>query len=122
MASHYIFAPEMATVNIHPRFWGLHDLTNDAQIGLPDLEGKIVFPPLYNLSSEKLDRQGLYLLETGQEIFIWVGRNVSSETTALLIGVDSPSLIVSGKVNYILTPGYSSHITKRQQCSFTQSD
>jgi protein transport protein SEC24 len=61
------------------------------------MDGKIAFPQILNLSSEKLDRQGLYMLENGLEIFIWVGRNVPAHVISALFGVESAAQINSGK-------------------------
>ncbi|CAD6886462.1 unnamed protein product [Tilletia caries] len=40
-----------------------------------ELRPNVIFPPKLNLSSERLERHGLYLLEDGQNIFLWVGRD-----------------------------------------------
>lgn len=104
LSSHYIFSPEMEVVNLHPRFWCLDCLTDDPQIGLPDLKGNLVFPEILNLSSEKLERTGVYLLENGMEIFIWIGRNTPTETCSALFGVESPSQINSGKAQLPALP------------------
>lgn len=55
---------------VHPRFYALHSMPDDAgTIG----ENGIVFPPALNLTSERLQRHGFYMIEDGQTIFLWVG-------------------------------------------------
>ncbi|KAI9193751.1 uncharacterized protein BJ171DRAFT_429315, partial [Polychytrium aggregatum] len=92
----YVFPAEMNMSNIHPRFWALHVL--DEKTGLPDEVGRIQFPPVLNLSSEKLERHGVYLLENGLDIFIWVGRAVSPELCQLLFGKASYESLPNGKI------------------------
>ena len=99
MAMTYVFPPELCITNIHPRFWSLHNLYPAA--GLPNENDKIVFPPLLNLSSEKLERNGLYLLENGNDIYLWIGRAVAPELCQLIFDRPSYDAIVPGKVNII---------------------
>ena len=47
------------------------------------------FPPCQWLSAEKLDADGLYLLEDGCEILIWVGRNYPQERLKDIFGCDT---------------------------------
>ncbi|CAG8673381.1 14942_t:CDS:2, partial [Acaulospora colombiana] len=57
----------------------------------------IIMPQPLNLSSEKLERNGAYLLEDGQNIFIWLGRQVSPQLCADLLNVHSYEEVRSGK-------------------------
>ncbi|WWC85222.1 protein transporter SEC24 [Kwoniella dendrophila CBS 6074] len=56
---------------IHPRFYSLHNMSNES--GNPNEKGIIQLPLTLNLTSEKLERHGLFLIEDGQNIFLWVG-------------------------------------------------
>ncbi|XAO24239.1 protein transporter SEC24 [Cryptococcus bacillisporus CA1280] len=59
---------------IHPRFYSLHNMPPEAgTIGGDD--GTMILPPALNLTSEKLERHGLFLIEDGQNIFLWVGHD-----------------------------------------------
>lgn len=87
--------PESNIVNIHPRFWAIHNL--NPQVGNPDENGVIVFPPLMNLSSEKLERHGVYLIDNGFEVFIWIGKSVDPNLLGALFGVPSYDRIPDGK-------------------------
>ncbi|KAJ8589364.1 protein transporter SEC24 [Rhizopogon salebrosus TDB-379] len=57
---------------IHPMFYSLHNMPPEA--GTVGEQGVILPTPL-PLTSERLERHGLYLIEDGQTIFLWVGRD-----------------------------------------------
>ncbi|KIY62915.1 protein transporter SEC24 [Cylindrobasidium torrendii FP15055 ss-10] len=57
---------------IYPTFYSLHNMPEEA--GTVGPEG-IVLPPPLPLTSERLERHGLFLIEDGQTIFLWVGRD-----------------------------------------------
>ena len=62
---------------IHPRFYSLHDMPDNA--GMPDPDtGEIHLPPAQNLSSERMIPYGLHLIDDGQTQFLWVGRDAVS--------------------------------------------
>ncbi|KAJ1564274.1 COPII subunit [Nowakowskiella sp. JEL0078] len=97
MGLQYIFSAEMLTVNLHPRFYSLHNL--EQQMGLIDESGyQVQLPYPLNLNSEKLERHGVYLLENGIDIYIWVGRAVAPEFCQLLFDKPNYESIVPGKV------------------------
>lgn len=55
---------------MHPRFYSLHNMPPEAgTIG----EQGVILPPALNLTSERLERHGLFIIEDGQNIFLWVG-------------------------------------------------
>ncbi|RIA95284.1 Sec23/Sec24 trunk domain-containing protein [Glomus cerebriforme] len=81
---------------LHPRFYSLHNMPQE--VGTYGSEGTIMPEPL-NLSSEKLERHGAYLLEDGQNIFIWIGRQVSPQLCMDLLDVRSYEEIRAGKVS-----------------------
>lgn len=62
------------------------------------MQGNIIFPPRLNLSSEKLDRGAIFLIENGLEIFIFVGRNTSPQMLVGIFGQSSLDQIPVGKV------------------------
>ncbi|KAI8911333.1 Sec23/Sec24 trunk domain-containing protein, partial [Powellomyces hirtus] len=95
MAMLYVLPPELSIAQIHPRFWALHTL--EPQAGLPGADGKIVYPTSMNLSSEKLERHGLYLLENGLEMYMWVSRGVAPELIHNLFDKPSYDAIQVGK-------------------------
>ncbi|KZV95887.1 hypothetical protein EXIGLDRAFT_643854 [Exidia glandulosa HHB12029] len=57
---------------LHPTFYALHNMPPECgTIG----EHGVILPPALPLSSEYLERHGLYLMEDGLTIFLWVGRD-----------------------------------------------
>ena len=90
-------------MSAYPRFWDLAHLADPQvrkliQIGTKDANGKTLLPPLLNLSSEKLDRNGLFLLENGQEIFLWAGKGLASQTCLDIFGKPAVEALPFGKV------------------------
>ncbi|RUS25633.1 hypothetical protein BC938DRAFT_471857 [Jimgerdemannia flammicorona] len=77
---------ELLVPYIHPRFYSLHNMPQEA--GTVGSDG-VILPPVMNLTSEKLERHGCYLLEDGQNMFLWVGREVVPQLCVDLF--DSPS-------------------------------
>ncbi|KAJ1561839.1 COPII subunit [Cladochytrium tenue] len=64
------------------------------------------------LSSEKLDRAGLYLLENGMDIFIWVARGLQPQLCQMIFDRPSYESIVSGKATLpVLDNDLSQRIT-----------
>lgn len=57
---------------LYPSFYSLHNMPPEAgEIG----EHGVILPPPLPLTSERLERHGLYLIEDGQTMFLWVGRD-----------------------------------------------
>jgi hypothetical protein len=50
---------------------------------------QVVLPPVNNLSSEKLDQSGIFLLDDGQYLLLWVGKLAAPEAVHALFGVPS---------------------------------
>ncbi|KAJ3084473.1 COPII coat Sec23p-Sfb3p heterodimer component [Rhizoclosmatium hyalinum] len=69
----------------YPRMFGLHNLEPD--FGILDSRGNIRLPSCVRVSYERLDPEGIYLLENGVQMFLWVGRQVSSELVSSIFGV-----------------------------------
>ncbi|EGN92871.1 hypothetical protein SERLA73DRAFT_127142 [Serpula lacrymans var. lacrymans S7.3] len=57
---------------IHPTFYSLHNMAPEA--GTVSENG-VVLPIPLPLTSERLERHGLFLIEDGQTIFLWIGRD-----------------------------------------------
>lgn len=91
----YSMTPELILTMIHPRFYALH--TMDPTCGTLQQNG-LAMPPLLYLSSEKLERHGVYLLDVGTDLFLWFGKNASPDICKALFNVDYHSLPI-GKVN-----------------------
>lgn len=69
---------------IHPNFYCLHNMPpeagtrpsgNSTEEGTKAAECTVIMPPKLNLTSERLERHGLYLIEDGQSVMLWIGRD-----------------------------------------------
>jgi protein transport protein SEC24 len=86
---------DASKVFIYPRLMSLHDMPSDA--GTPadnaddgaQLVGpqRIRLPGIVNLSHERLSSEGLFLLENGYDMFMWIGRGVSPAVLNALFGI-----------------------------------
>ncbi|KAG9304124.1 hypothetical protein G9A89_019686 [Geosiphon pyriformis] len=74
-------------VLFYPRMLPVHNLTEQA--GLPDSNGKVRLPPLIRVSYARLEPEGAYLLENGQILIFWLGRQISQEFLRNVFDVDS---------------------------------
>lgn len=63
----------------------------------PATRRRVIFPPKLNLTSERLERHGLYLLEDGQHVFLWVGRDAVPQLTLDVFECPSYSALRGGK-------------------------
>ncbi|KAG0056264.1 COPII subunit [Gryganskiella cystojenkinii] len=79
---------------LHPRFYSLHNMPEHC--GTVGTDG-IQMPQTMNLSSERLERGGLFMLEDGQNIFLWVGREAVPQLCMDLFGVPNYESIRGGK-------------------------
>lgn len=82
---------------LYPEFYALHDLPEEA--GVVDENGNIVLPQRLNLSGESFQSHGLYLIDDGQNMFLWVGNNVVNELLIDAFGVSSIDQVPSGKAS-----------------------
>lgn len=80
---------------LYPDMYPLHELPEEA--GLPDEFGEIVLPQRLNLTGAMLATYGLYMIDNGQVIFIWVGVDVVRELLLDAFGVESIEQVPSGK-------------------------
>lgn len=85
---------------IHPNFYSLHNMPPDA--GVISEQGQLVLPPALPLTSEKFERHGLYLIEDGQTVFLWVGRDAVPQLVMDVFGLEGYNELRGGKVCYFL--------------------
>lgn len=94
---------------IYPDFFSLYDMPEEA--GLPSEEtGIITLPPKQNLISERIAPHGLYLIDDGQTMFIWVGRDVVPQLCLDAFGVTSVNEIPTGKAEF---PEHDSELNRK---------
>ncbi len=80
---------------IYPRMFSLHNMPQDAGLSLsspaeptPTAGNKNVkLPPIMTLSAERLTTDGIFLLENGVSLLLWVGRGVDPKLLQSLLGV-----------------------------------
>jgi protein transport protein SEC24 len=90
---------EESRVFIYPRMFSIHDMEGTPEVGVPtdnSDEGALLagpdnirLPPILNLSHERTTSDGMYLMENGQDMFIWIGRSVNPALLNTLFGLDS---------------------------------
>jgi protein transport protein SEC24 len=59
-------------------------------------------PPRIRLSGERLDPQGAYLLENGEQMMLWLGRGVLPEFLEKVFGVTDLNAVDINMVRYFL--------------------
>lgn len=80
-----------------PFMFAVHTLSQAA--GTPDeATGQIVMPERLPLTSERLERHGLYVLDNGMQVTLWVGSAIHPELCNLIFG-RSYAELESGKVH-----------------------
>ncbi|CAH0476684.1 unnamed protein product [Peronospora belbahrii] len=90
---------ELSRVFIYPQMFALHNMP--PEVGLPTREVQtvegidgvdatsVVLPSILNLSIERLQCDGLFLLDDTLSLYLWVGRSASPELLESLFGVSS---------------------------------
>lgn len=108
----------LAIPTVYPRMFSLHDIASK-DIGDDNL------PQTLYLSSENLNNEGIFLLETGEDVFIYAGKSVSSDIMSQLFGVQSVNEITSSQFVLQEFPNDASrklnalvNILRQQRCSY----
>lgn len=68
-------------------------------------------PPPLPLTSERLERHGLFLIEDGQTIFLWVGRDAVPQLVIDVFNLPGYEALRGGKVRLQLPYLYRLSIT-----------
>lgn len=69
----------------YPRLMSIHNMTDN--VGVQDENGHIALPDMLSLTSESLTQDGVYLLEDGETMAMWIGRAADSDFLQSLFGV-----------------------------------
>lgn len=88
---------ELSRVFIYPRMFALHNMPPEAGLPAEDEAGaegaegskSVVLPPVINLSIERLQCDGVFLLDDALNLYLWVGRSAPPELLQSLFGVPS---------------------------------
>ncbi|KAJ7185633.1 protein transporter SEC24 [Mycena filopes] len=79
---------------LYPTFYSLHTMPPEAgTVG----EHGVIMPPALPLTSERLERHGLFLIEDGQTIFLWVGRDAVPQLIMDVFDLPSYEVLRGGK-------------------------
>ncbi|KAG6916743.1 hypothetical protein DXG01_005563 [Tephrocybe rancida] len=79
---------------IYPTFYSLHGMPPEAgTVG----EDGVILPPALPLTSERLERHGLFLIEDGQTIFLYVGRDAVPQLIMDVFNLQSYDVLRGGK-------------------------
>ncbi|MCO5585341.1 hypothetical protein L7F22_039274 [Adiantum nelumboides] len=78
-----------------PNLFALHSMPPEAGTR-PEGEA-LVMPPKLNLSSEHFERYGLYIIENGQSIFLWLGRDAVPQLCLDVFDAPTYSAVQGGK-------------------------
>lgn len=81
---------------IYPRLYSLHDMPDECGVVDPT-NGEIVMPQPMNLSSERLQSYGLYLIDDGQTQFLWIGAQAVPQLIQDVFGLPSIEHVKVGK-------------------------
>ena len=66
---------------------GLHNAPEECR--MVNEHGQIQLPEMLNLTSESMTQDGVYLLEDGESMYVWIGRAVDSNFLQAVFGVGS---------------------------------
>jgi len=79
---------------IYPTFYSLHNMPPECgTVG----EHGVIMPPPLPPTSERLERHGLFLIEDGQTIFLWVGRDAVPQLIMDVFGLPNYEVLRGGK-------------------------
>ncbi|KAI8084946.1 uncharacterized protein BX664DRAFT_338161 [Halteromyces radiatus] len=95
---------------IHSNFYALHSMPPQAGTIDPQTE-KCIMPTKMNLTSEKLESHGCYLIENGQRLFIWIGKSAVPPLCMDLLNVPNINEVKSGQIKQL--PVLKSTISQR---------
>ncbi|XP_014251110.1 protein transport protein Sec24A [Cimex lectularius] len=82
---------------IHPDLYPVHNLSEYPKVTIGD--ETVVQPPLLHLSAERIESQGIYLMDDGSRIMIYVGHNISQSLAISLFSAPSFSSINSNMLD-----------------------
>jgi protein transport protein SEC24 len=92
---------------IYPSIYSLHDMLDECGLPyegednydeiIPKIHGEIILPECINSSFNYLQRFGLYLIQTNNEIFIYIGGDAVEQLIFDVFGVNNINEILTGK-------------------------
>ncbi|XP_042305939.1 protein transport protein Sec24A isoform X1 [Sceloporus undulatus] len=70
---------------MHPNLYRIDNLTDEGALNISDRT--IPQPPILQLSVEKMNRDGAYLMDAGSVMYLWVGKNCGQNFISHVLGV-----------------------------------
>lgn len=92
---------EATKVFVYPRMFSIHDMVDDCGLPVDNNEllndpsiqyagpDHIKLPNILNLSQDRLDPNGIILLDNGHDLFMWIGRSVNPAQLTNIFGLSS---------------------------------
>ncbi|KAF9280905.1 COPII coat Sec23p-Sfb3p heterodimer component [Linnemannia elongata] len=74
-------------VFFYPRMITVHAM--DERVGVMDTNGRVFLPQLVRVSYARLNPAGAYMLENGQRLFLWLGREIHQQFLQDVFGVQT---------------------------------
>ena len=74
---------------------------------MEDQTGRVLLPPLVRVSYARLNPAGAYILENGQSLYLWLGREIPSEFLMDVFGVATLDEVDSGMVRVLCLSVFS---------------
>jgi len=65
-------------MTIYPHLYAVHNI-DDKKTVVDSTDVEICIPPRLQLCSENIDRHGVYIMDCGEAIYMWIGRSVSDQ-------------------------------------------
>ncbi|KAI8337515.1 Sec23/Sec24 trunk domain-containing protein [Chlamydoabsidia padenii] len=95
---------------IHSNFYALHSMPPQAGTIDPETQ-QCIMPPRLNLTSEKLEPHGCYLIENGQRIYLWLGKAAVPPLCMDILNIPNINEVKSGQITQL--PELKSSISQR---------
>ncbi|ORX84745.1 hypothetical protein BCR32DRAFT_200622 [Anaeromyces robustus] len=94
-----IYSKSLNTVMniVLPRFYSIHSMNSKVGSMIEDIKGSIHFPNAQNLCSDRIEGTGIYLIDNGLELYIWISKNSNSDLLQSLFNKNYDA-ISSGKM------------------------
>ncbi|XP_044310162.1 protein transport protein Sec24A isoform X2 [Varanus komodoensis] len=93
---------------MHPNLYRIDNLTDEGGLNVNDRT--IPQPPILQLSMERINRDGAYLMDAGSVMFLWVGRNCGPNFISHVLGVP----------NYVSIPHNMTHLPELDTAESTR--
>ncbi|XP_078069166.1 protein transport protein Sec24B-like isoform X4 [Mustelus asterias] len=101
-------------LTIHPNLYRIDNLPDEGSITVGDKA--IPQPPIMQLSAEKLSKEGAFLMDCGSVMYLWIGKNCSSNFISEVLGFPNHASIPQNmtqlpELNTVLSQRTSSFVS-----------